>query len=492
MSNGGIRIDNCGSGDENSGIHLIGNYPTMWLRTTDSGGASYMLHVDGEYFYILSGSGNTTSWSTVNGAWPLMARRSDNAVKMGYHLSAGNTWPTYRIQAFGGHVESEHGYEILARNNSSKNGDWLYLDSNSSAPSGYHAQSCDGSNMYFYVHGYYAAYIRYNGGGAMNFTGQHKAIPKDAKLLKCVRNYVGLIVVSSGSINSMIENEDTGVFEMKRKMNGIDVNEAIPEVILSTSYKQKTVYGVISDGEDDEYYNSHKRSTGKNCPDGQRPFQKKFPSQSSSDRTIKEFSWGAWGTVIQCEEDDNRLFINSVGEGGIWVCDEMGLIENGDYITSSNIPGYGCFQDDDVLHNYTVAKATMDCDFTLSWAGQKEKKLYRKGTWCKDKRRRADDSDTESDCECDDIDEDHHFGEHYEPECSDMPHKKDKHGMVYYPDAICHDASGCCEFETCCDCSGNPIMEDYYFEDAEYKCKEITHNGKTYRVAFIACTYHCG
>ena len=326
----------------------------------------------------------------------------------------------------------------------------------------------------------------------MNFTGQHKAIPKDAKLLKCVRNYVGLIVVSSGSINSMIENEDTGVFEMKRKMNGIDVNEAIPEVILSTLYKQKTVYGVISDGEDDEYYNSHKRSTGKNCPDGQRPFQKKFPSQSSSDRTIKEFSWGAWGTVIQCEEDDNRLFINSVGEGGIWVCDEMGLIENGDYITSSNIPGYGCFQDDDVLHNYTVAKATMDCDFTLSWAGQKEKKQYRKGTWCIDKRRRHEDSDSESDCECDDIDEDHHYGEHYEPDCSNVSHKKDKHGMVYYPDAICHDASGCCEMETCCDSSGNPIIEDYYFEDADYKCKEITHNGKTYRVAFIACTYHCG
>ena len=492
MSDGGIRIDNCGSGDENSGIHLIGNYPTMWLRTTDSGGSSYMLHVDGQYFYILSGSGNTTSWSNVNGAWPLMIRRSDNAVKMGYHLSAGDSWPAYRIWAFGGHIGQENGYEVLSRYTSSKNGDWLYLDSNSNAPSGYHAQTVDGSNMYFNVQGYYVAYLNNGNVGRIDFTGQHRAMPEDENLLKCVRNYVGLIVVSTGNINSLIRNDDTNVHEQLRGMKGIDINEAIPQVILSTSYKQKTVYGVIADGEDDEYYNSHERTTGKNMPDGQRPFQKNFPSQLGSDRTIKEFSWGAWGTVVQCEQEDDRLFINSVGEGGIWVCDEMGLIENGDYITSSNIPGYGCVQDDDLLHNYTVAKACMDCDFTLSYAGEQEKKQSKRGTWCKDKRRRADDSDTESDCECDDIDEDHHFGEHYEPECCDMPHKKDKHGMVYYPDAICHDASGCCEFETCCDCSGNPIMEDYYFEDADYKCKEITHNGKTYRIAFIACTYHCG
>ena len=68
-------------------------------------------------------------------------------------------------------------------------------------------------------------------------------------------------------------------------------------------------------------------------------------------------------------------YINSVGEGGIWVCDEYGIIENGDYITSSNYEGYGCAQDDDLLHNYTVAKATIDCDFTISFKGYKPKKI---------------------------------------------------------------------------------------------------------------------
>ena len=181
-----------------------------------------------------------------------------------------------------------------------------------------------------------------------------------------------------------------------------------------------------------------------------------------------------------------------MGEGGIWVCDEMGLIENGDYITTSNIPGYGCVQDDDLLHNYTVAKVNMDCDFTLSWAGQRKKKQYKKGCWKKDKRRRADDSSSDEDPNCDCPEDDHHKGEHYEPECCTISHKKKKHGLVYYPDDICHDASGCCVMEDCLDCSGCCIMEDYYFADADYKCKEITYNGKTYRIAFIACTYHCG
>ena len=61
----------------------------------------------------------------------------------------------------------------------------------------------------------------------------------------------------------------------------------------------------------------------------------------------------------------DRLIINSVGEDAIWVCNSNGNIENGDYITSSDYLGYGEKQDDDILHNYTVAKATIDCNFEL-------------------------------------------------------------------------------------------------------------------------------
>ena len=37
----------------------------------------------------------------------------------------------------------------------------------------------------------------------------------------------------------------------------------------------------------------------------------------------------------------------------IWVCNINGNLENGDYITSSIVTGYGELQDDDLLHNYT-------------------------------------------------------------------------------------------------------------------------------------------
>ena len=47
------------------------------------------------------------------------------------------------------------------------------------------------------------------------------------------------------------------------------------------------------------------------------------------------------------------------------VCNSNGNIENGDYITSSDYLGYGEKQDDDLLHNYTVAKSTIQVDFEL-------------------------------------------------------------------------------------------------------------------------------
>ena len=62
---------------------------------------------------------------------------------------------------------------------------------------------------------------------------------------------------------------------------------------------------------------------------------------------------------------NERMIVNSVGEGAMWICNSNGNIENGDYIQSSNHLGYGEKQDDDFLHNYTVGKATIDCNFEL-------------------------------------------------------------------------------------------------------------------------------
>tara|TARA_Y100001938_G_scaffold33630_2_gene46199 strand:+ start:88440 stop:91298 length:2859 start_codon:yes stop_codon:yes gene_type:complete len=57
---------------------------------------------------------------------------------------------------------------------------------------------------------------------------------------------------------------------------------------------------------------------------------------------------------------------NAVGEGKVLITNVAGNITNGDYVTTSEIPGYGMKQDDDLLHNYTVAKVTQNCDFDLT------------------------------------------------------------------------------------------------------------------------------
>ncbi len=55
--------------------------------------------------------------------------------------------------------------------------------------------------------------------------------------------------------------------------------------------------------------------------------------------------------------------VNALGEGRVWVTDRNGEIAAGDYITTSDIPGYGQMQDDDLLHSYTVGKAIETVDW---------------------------------------------------------------------------------------------------------------------------------
>ncbi len=131
-------------------------------------------------------------------------------------------------------------------------------------------------------------------------------------------DYEGRIVVSTGKIATDTtddnDNKDNTEWRILQDKEGITVEDALPKIELSRQKKDKRVFGVLGD----------KRRTNNRA---------------------------------------ERLIVNSVGEGAIWVINSNGNIENGDYITSSDYLGYGEKQDDDLLHNYTVAKATMDCSF---------------------------------------------------------------------------------------------------------------------------------
>lgn len=177
----------------------------------------------------------------------------------------------------------------------------------------------------FGVKGYVASTAA---GGSFNFTGQHRTKEiNDSINSENISYHVGLIVSSNGNyINQINPNID---------IDNITINESLPYVKLSNTRNDKKVFGVISDNEDEN-------------------------------SSFREYSAGAFITVLEKQQNDHRIIINSLGEGGIWVTNINGNLENGDYITTCEIPGYGMKQDDDLLHNYTVAKITCDCDFNLS------------------------------------------------------------------------------------------------------------------------------
>ena len=156
-------------------------------------------------------------------------------------------------------------------------------------------------------------------GGQINFTGQHRCEDLENSLSD---SDVGLIVASTGKYNNLVRSDKP------------TINESLPIVELSSKRNQKSCFGVLSDKED---------RNGK----------------------PREYSFGRFISAYDDNEELDRLVINSLGEGAIWICNINGNLENGDYITTCEIPGYGMLQDDDLLHNYTVAKITQDCDFEL-------------------------------------------------------------------------------------------------------------------------------
>jgi len=159
--------------------------------------------------------------------------------------------------------------------------------------------------------------------GEMNFTGQHRTFVKDTPTQQ-LQDKEGLIV--SADQDEYIRMSGG----IARGSDAITINESLPVVSLSTKSNDKKCFGVLSTTED---------------PENRFEVHGNFKSNMH-----KEFG-------------DTRVYVNSVGEGGVWVTNINGNLESGDYITTSNVVGYGMKQDDDILHNYTVAKITMNCDF---------------------------------------------------------------------------------------------------------------------------------
>ena len=216
-----------------------------------------------------------------------------------------------------------------------------YYHLNAGAPGyswgGYPGFLCWQGNGEIRIHGNnnYNCALRVDG-GYLTFTGSHDTFTPFRK------EDIGKIVYSTG--NYATEFKD-GV-----KYNKISIMDSCPIVSLTTTENDKRVIGVLSQIRNQQISYEITDIEYSNLEDKSGYIQSEINPK----------------VYIKNVETDifNRGHYNAIGEGGIWVSNKNGNLENGDYITSSTIPGYGQRQNDDLLRNYTVAKITCDCDFT--------------------------------------------------------------------------------------------------------------------------------
>ncbi len=172
------------------------------------------------------------------------------------------------------------------------------------------------------------------------FTGQHCVKSNDVTPQN-IYDYIGRIVCATGTY-----------------IKPIEIDEALPNVELSSKYKQKNVFGIVCN----------------------------INTWNNGNVDYIDALNNGWSSGLV---DDECILVNSIGEGSIWVVSEIledvfGVktivdpIENGDYITTSDVIGFGCLQKEPTLCNFTVAKITQDETFNDAEEFEYNGKIYRK------------------------------------------------------------------------------------------------------------------
>jgi hypothetical protein len=325
-----------------------------------------------------------------------------------------------------------------------------------------HSSSSSSNYTSFTSRGYLAS----NGSNVrLNFTGQHRTFITDVPFTEA-KSKEGLIV--SANRDTYIKMSDGVAYGAK----AITINECLPIVTLSQKTRDKTCFGVISLSEDPE---------------------------------TREEAFGAFVSVFDKEKGDTRIFVNSVGEGGIWVVNVNGALESGDYITTSNIPGYGMKQNDDLLHNYTVAKITMNCDFnpTLQKVKRIKKKMSEVKYWVnisnltvtkeeydelQPEFRRIIQDENENDVyQTDDKtewtrDPVEEGVETFTEIRTELQNDLDEHDQIQWEDT--HETEKAYKIRF--------LLPDSTQISEEAYTTRVLANEEVYLAAFVGCTYHCG
>lgn len=285
-----------------------------------------------------------------------------------------------------------------------------------------------------------------------NFTGQHRSFVKGVPTQQ-LEDKEGLIV--SADQNDFIRMSGG----IARGNEAITTNESLPVVSFSTKSNDKKCFGVVSTTEDPEN---------------------------------RVEVYGNFKSNMHKELGDTRVYINSVGEGAIWVTNINGSLESGDYITTSNVAGYGMRQDDDILHNYTVAKITMDCDFNPRTQPKKiiKKELANVDYWIdyatseikQEKYETLPENERE-------IREDKYY-KIYKREIQKTNPEKDKFVHEVHEELVnVLDEHGQLQWE---DDPSGATEKAYKIRYLDAAGQQTDEANAVHIAAFVGCTYHCG
>jgi hypothetical protein len=144
-----------------------------------------------------------------------------------------------------------------------------------------------------------------------------------------------------------------------------DISDAISILTKSKEINQKSVLGVLRSYTNDVYIphclSEEYDKIIENNSVGDAANIETEPTIIAPTITKAERLNPIYQTIV---DNHKFVYVNSIGEGLINVCGENGDIEIGDYITTSSIPGKGMKQSDDLMHNYTVAKARENVTFS--------------------------------------------------------------------------------------------------------------------------------
>ena len=451
-SNGALDIVGAGTSSSNRNVRI---YDNIGIGT---GSPTSPLHVIGDaffdggdiYFNKTSGSvSKITSSSTGNDLrfysdhWIRFIESDTNAEKLVINGNGGKIGINHSTPDSCLHIASSSGQTITLDGTTRTSyihyvrgtGHWYAVVDNDSGPN---------HNMYWYSNTSQSGnpikqifrFENDTAGAGSNaigtFTGQHMSSIVDVTPTN-VSNCVGLIV-SSNQNDYMTINGGTPLKGAKN----IHVNEAIPVVKISTKVQDKACFGVISSGED-------------------------------SNESGREQRTGRIVGVFHKESGDNRVYINSIGEGGVWVVNTNGNLEAGDYITTSNVSGYGMKQTSEFLANYTVAKITMDCNFN---PGQVPVKQIKKVSATNTYYVRSTDNDTCNETFYNTLD-DETKALYTEDVRTEMVNDLDSNGVFQWEDT-----------------SETELAYNIRYLDADGI--ETTQENAVHIAAFVGCTYHCG